>query len=95
MGFSASSIFSFFWTLVSGFVYFIVGQVESVLSSLFSGLSFSFIDVFQSFGVASSKYGVWGPVMLVVGIGTSIMVGYLFMVFIGAEKDVTGVEDDL
>jgi hypothetical protein len=33
--------------------------------------------------------------MFVVGLGTAVLVGYLFFTFIDAEKDVTSFENDI
>ena len=95
MGFSSSSILSFVWNLFSGFLSFILGEVEGLVGSIFSGLGFSVVQMFQSFGTSTGTYGIWAPMMFVIGIGSAIMVGYLFLTFIGAEKDVTEVEGDL
>ncbi|MDS0257756.1 hypothetical protein ApAK_08805 [Thermoplasmatales archaeon AK] len=69
--------------------------IWSIILSLFPGFGQSVVMMFQSFGFSMSGYGVWAPVMFVVGLGVAVLVGYLFFVFIDAEKDVTGFENDL
>jgi hypothetical protein len=73
----------------------IANGLGSMFAQIMSGFGQSVVTMFQSFGFSMSGYGVWGPVMFVVGIGVAILVAYLFFIFIDAEKDVTGLENDL
>lgn len=92
---SGSSIFSTIWGWITTLGNSIVSSMGSVFSQMFSGFGTSVVLMFQSFGFSMSGYGVWAPVMFVVGIGAAILVGYLLLDFIDGEKDVTGMEDDL
>ena len=95
MGFSPSSILTYIWGLFTGFLSFILSQIEDLIGTIFSGFGLSILLMFQSFASSVGQYGIMAPVMFVIGIGSAIMVAYLFMTFIGAEKDVTEVEEDL
>lgn len=92
---SGSSIFSQIWGWISSLGSQIVSSLGGLFASVFSGFGQSVVLMFQSFGFSMSGYGVWAPVMFVVGIGAAILVGYLLLDFIDGEKDVTGLEDDL
>jgi len=92
---SGSSIFSTIWGWITSLGSSIVASLGGLFGQIFSGFGQSVVAMFQSFGFSMSAYGVWAPVMFVVGIGAAILVGYLLLDFIDAEKDVTGLEDDL
>ena len=51
-----------------------------------SGFGQSVVLMFQSFGFSMQGYGVWAPVMFVVGLGVALLVGYLFFTFIDASN---------
>lgn len=90
-----SSIFTSLWGIILSLFKDIATAFGSLIGEVFSGFGQSIVMMFQSFGFSMSSYGVWAPLAFVVGLGLAIMVGYLFFTFIDAEKDVTGVEDDL
>ena len=92
---SGSSIFGTIWGWVTQLVGGIVSDMGGVFASTFTGFGNSLVLMFQSFGFSMQGYGVWAPVMFVVGIGAAILVGYLLLDFIDGEKDITGMEDDL
>ena len=92
---SGSSIFSTIWGWISSLGADIVQSLGGLFGQIFSGFGQSVVAMFQSFGFSMAGYGVWAPVMFVVGIGAAILVGYLLLDFIDGEKDVTGLEDDL
>ncbi|MGP6221072.1 hypothetical protein [Caldiplasma sukawensis] len=92
---SGSTIFSQIWSWISSLGSQIVSSLGGLFAQIFSGFGQSVVMMFQSFGFSMSQYGVWAPVMFVVGIGAAMLVGYLLLDFIDAEKDVTGLEDDL
>jgi MFS superfamily sulfate permease-like transporter len=90
-----STIFSGLWSVVLGLFKSIASGFGSLFNEMMSGFGQSVVMMFQSFGFSMAGYGVWAPTMFVVGILVAIMVGYLFFTFIDAEKDVTGLENDL
>jgi Fe2+ transport system protein B len=90
-----STIFSGIWSVIMTMFKDIANGLGSMFAQIMSGFGQSVVTMFQSFGFSMSGYGVWGPVMFVVGIGVAILVAYLFFTFIDAEKDVTGLENDL
>ena len=90
-----STIFSGLWSVILSLFKSISSGLGSMFQQMMSGFGQSVVLMFQSFGFSMAGYGVWGPVMFVVGLGTAILVGYLFFTFIDAEKDVTGFENDI
>ena len=90
-----STIFSGLWGVILSLFKSISSGLGSMFQQMMSGFGQSVVLMFQSFGFSMSGYGVWAPVMFVVGLGTAVLVGYLFFTFIDAEKDVTGFENDI
>ncbi len=89
------TIFNGLWGIILNLFKSITASLGSLFGEMMSGFGQSVVLMFQSFGFSMSGYGVWAPVMFVVGLGVAILVGYLFFTFIDAEKDVTGFENDL
>ena len=90
-----STIFSGLWSVILSLFKSISSGLGGMFQQMMSGFGQSVVLMFQSFGFSMSGYGVWAPVMFVVGLGTAVLVGYLFFTFIDAEKDVTGFENDI
>ena len=90
-----STIFSGLWGVILSLFRSISSGLGGMFQQMMSGFGQSVVLMFQSFGFSMSGYGVWAPVMFVVGLGTAVLVGYLFFTFIDAEKDVTGFENDI
>ena len=90
-----STIFSGLWGVILSLFKSITAGLGGMFNQMTSGFGQSVVLMFQSFGFSMSGYGVWAPVMFVVGLGTAVLVGYLFFTFIDAEKDVTGFENDI
>ena len=88
-----SSIFTSIWGLLMGFFSVIVDGMGNVFVLMMNGFGQSVVIMFQGFGFSLAGYGVWAPVMFVVGLASALMVAYLFFVFIDFEKDVVGVEE--
>ena len=81
-----STIFSGLWSVILSLFRSISAGLGGMFQQMMSGFGQSVVLMFQSFGFSMSGYGVWAPVMFVVGLGTAVLVGYLFFTFIDAEK---------
>lgn len=92
---SGSTIFNGIWNLVLGLMISLEGDISLLFQQLFGGFGASVVDMFNSFGGSLGAYGVWAPVMFVVGLGLALLIGFLLFDVIDAEKDVTGVENDV
>ena len=90
-----STVFNSLWSVILSLFRSISSGLGSMFQQMMSGFGQSVVLMFQSFGFSMSGYGVWAPDMFVVGLGTAVLVGYLFFTFIDAEKDVTGFENDI
>lgn len=90
-----STIFSGLWSVILSLFKSIASGLGNLFNEMMSGFGQSVVLMFQSFGFSMSGYGVWAPVMFVIGLGLAILVGYLFFTFIDAERDVTGLEQDI
>lgn len=90
-----STIFSSIWSLIMRILKDIANSFGSLISMAFSGFGQSVIAMFQTFGFSMSGYGVWAPVMFVIGLGAAVFIGYIFFDLIDAEKDITGFENDV
>lgn len=89
-----SQIWTDIWNLLYGFIQIILNGLGSLFTDIFSGFGQSIDYMFQGFGFSMSGYGVWGPLMFVVGIGVALLVGFLIFAVIGPLKDLVGMEDD-
>ena len=89
------TIFNGIWKIVLSLFGQIANAFGTLFQDAFSGLGQSIVSMFQTFGFSLSPYGVWAPLMFVVGIGIAILVGYILFDIIDAEKDVSGFENDL
>ena len=73
-----STIFSGLWGVILSLFRSISAGLGGMFQQMMSGFGQSVVLMFQSFGFSMSGYGVWAPVMFVVGLGTAVLVGYLF-----------------
>ncbi len=90
-----SSIFTGLWSVILSLFKSISTGLGNMFGQMMSGFGQSVVLMFQSFGFSMQGYGVWAPVMFVVGLGIALLVGYLLFTVIDAEKDVTGFETEL
>ena len=92
---TGQTIFNSIWNVVIGLFQTIASGLGSLFDQIMSGFGQSVVMMFQSFGFSMEGYGVWAPVMFVVGLGLAMLVGYLLFTVIDAEKDITGFEADV
>lgn len=90
-----TTIFNSLWGILIQLFKDIANGFGILLQEAFGGLGQSIMMMFQSFGYSMSGYGVWAPLMFVVGLGVALLVGYLLFDVIDSEKDITGAENDL
>ena len=90
-----TTIFNSLWNLLMSFLQTIMNGIGSMFSGIFGGFTQSIDIMFQGFGFSLSGYGIYGPLMLVLGIGIALIAGMLILAMIGPVKDIVGVEDDL
>ena len=90
-----TTIFNSLWGLLMSFLQTIMNGIGSMFQGVFGGFTQSIDIMFQGFGFSLAGYGIYGPLMLVLGIGIALIAGMLILAMIGPVKDIVGVEDDL
>jgi hypothetical protein len=93
---SGSSIFSSIWDLVMKFFGGIMSGILTLVNDVFSGIGGAIGNVFSNWGYAvTNAYGVWAPLGMVIVLGLSGFVLYIFIDLYRGEKDVAEDEADL
>ena len=92
---TGQTIFSGIWNVIIGLFQTMATGLGGMFNQMMSGFGQSVVLMFQSFGFSMEGYGVWAPVMFVVGLGMALLVGYLLFTVIDFEKDITGFETDV
>lgn len=88
------TIFNSIWQLLLGFLQTILGGVANAFTGVFGAFAGGLDTMFQGWGYALGGYGIWGPLMTVVSLAIAGLVGYLFLDFMDAEKDVSEDEEE-
>ena len=92
---TGQTIFNGIWSVLIGLFQSIATGFGGMFNQMMLGFGQSVVLMFQSFGFSMQGYGVWAPVMFVVGLGMALLVGYLMFTVIDFEKDITGFEADV
>ena len=94
-GISASTIFNGLWSIVLSLFDSLAQDIGVLFGDIFSGLGGSIVDMFNTFGGSFGSYGIWAPVAFVVSLGAAMVIGFVILDVVDAEKDVTGFENDI
>ena len=93
---SGSSIFSSIWDLVMKFFGGILSGILSLVDDVFSGIGGAIGNVFSNWGYSvTNAYGVWAPLGMIIVLGVTGFVLYVFIDLYRGEKDVAEDEADL
>lgn len=92
---SVTSIFQSVWKLFMGFFGGILGDAESLLSTITSGLGQGIQLMFFGWGQAFAIYGILGPVAAVASLAIAGFVAYAMIDLYGVEHDILRGEEDL
>ncbi|MBX8640831.1 MAG: hypothetical protein KIS29_10890 [Thermoplasmata archaeon] len=90
-----TTIFNSIWGLMMGFLQVILTGLGTMFGSIFSGFANSINIMFQGFGFSLAGYGVYGPLMFILGIGIALLAGFLILALVGPLRDLVGMEDDV
>lgn len=91
-----SGMWSSLWNLGLGWLQGISNALLKMFSIITGGIGTSIGQVFQNWGyTVSGQTGIFAPIAVVAILGIAGLVGYLFVDFYGAEKDISGAEEDL
>lgn len=88
------TIFNSIWQLLLGFLQTILGGVANAFTGVFGAFAGGLDTMFEGWGYALGAYGIWGPLMTVVSLAIAGLVGYLFLDFMDAEKDISEDEEE-
>jgi hypothetical protein len=94
-GISASTIFNGLWSIVLSLFDSLAQDIGVLFGDIFSGLGGSIVDMFNTFGMSFGPYGIWAPIAFVVSLGGAMVIGFVILDVVDAEKDVTGFENDV
>ncbi|MHB8560659.1 MAG: hypothetical protein ACYDAP_05765 [Thermoplasmataceae archaeon] len=93
---SGSSIFSSIWTLVMKFFGGILSGILTLLNDVFNGIGGAIGNVFSNWGYSvTNTFGVWAPMGMIVVLGVTGFVLYIFIDLYRGEKDVAEDEADI
>ena len=95
-GISGNSIFSSIWTLVMKFFGGILSGILTLLNDVFNGIGGAIGNVFSNWGyTVTNTYGVWAPAGMVIVLGITGFIMYIFIDLYRGEKDVAEDEADI
>lgn len=93
---SGNSIIQGFLAPMFGFFQSILDGVSNLLNLIMGGVGTSIAQIFANWGYSvSGQAGIFAPIAMVLILGASGAVVYLFLGFFGAEKDVVSTEEEL
>ena len=93
---SGSSIFSSIWNLVMKFFGGIMSGILTLVGDVFNGIGGAIGNVFSNWGYSvTSTYGVWAPAGMVIVLGVTGFILYIFIDLYRGEKDVAEDESDI
>ena len=86
---SGNAIFSSIWTLVMKFFGGILSGILTLLNDVFNGIGGAIGNVFSNWGYSvTGTYGVWAPAGMVIILGVTGFILYIFVDLYRGEKDV-------
>ena len=94
-GISASNIFNGIWSIVLSLFDSLAQDIGVLFGDIFSGLGGSIVDMFNTFGMSFGPFGIWAPIAFVASLGGAMVIGFVILDVVDAEKDVTGFENDV
>lgn len=94
-GISGATIFNGLWSIILGLLNSLAQDIDILFGDIFAGLGGSIVDMFNTFGASFGPYGIWAPIAFVVSLGGAMVIGFVILDVVDAEKDVTGFENDV
>ena len=93
---SGNAIFTSIWTLVMKFFGGILSGILTLLNDVFNGIGGAIGNVFSNWGYSvTGTYGVWAPAGMVIILGVTGFILYIFIDLYRGEKDVAEDEADI
>ena len=94
-GLNGNTILVSIWNLVMGFIKGIVSAVVGAASNIIYAMGSAFQQILFSWASSAASYGIWSFLMAGISLVLTFFVVYFVMDFVGAEKDVEGLEEAL
>ncbi len=94
-GLNGNSILVSIWNLVMGFITGIVDAIVGAASNVIYAMGSAFQQILFSWSSSAASYGIWSFLMAGISIVLTFFIVYFVMDFVGAEKDVEGLEEAL
>lgn len=93
---SGNSIIQGFLAPMFGFFQSILNGVSNLLNLVLGGVGASIAQIFANWGYSvSGQTGIFAPIAMVMILGATGAVAYLFLGFYGGEKDVVSAEEEV
>ena len=94
-GLNGNTILVSIWNLVMGFIKGIVSAVVGAASNIIYAMGSAFQQILFAWASSAASYGIWSFLMAGISLVLTFFVVYFVMDFVGAEKDVEGMEEAL
>ena len=94
-GLNGNTILVSIWNLVMGFIKGIVSAVVGAASNIIYAMGSAFQQILFAWASSAASYGIWSFLMAGISIVLTFFIVYFIMDFVGAEKDVEGLEEAL
>ena len=94
-GLNGNTILVSIWNLVMGFIKGIVSAVVGAASNIIYAMGSAFQQILFAWASSAASYGIWSFLMAGISIVLTFFIVYFVMDFVGAEKDVEGLEEAL
>ena len=83
------------WNLVMGFITGIMDAIVGAATNVVYAMGSAFQQILFAWASSAASYGIWSFLMAGVSLVLTFFIVYFVMDFVGAEKDVEGMEEAL
>ena len=94
-GLNGNSILVSIWNLVMGFITGIMDAIVGAATNVVYAMGSAFQQILFAWASSAASYGIWSFLMAGVSLVLTFFIVYFVMDFVGAEKDVEGMEEAL
>ncbi len=94
-GLNGNSILVSIWNLVMGFITGIMDAIVGAATNVIYAMGSAFQQILFAWSSSAASYGIWSFLMAGVSLVLTFFIVYFVMDFVGAEKDVEGMEEAL
>ena len=94
-GLNGNSILTSIWNLVMGFITGIMDAIVGAATNVIYAMGSAFQQILFAWASSVASYGIWSFLMAGVSLVLTFFIVYFVMDFVGAEKDVEGMEEAL